>query len=420
MVALRGAEQAPEGVSALPLDGIDVVDLTQIYNGPYATFLMATAGASVVKVEPPGGEPLRRRGVVGGAALPFAMLNACKSFVTLDLKSDDGRAALLELVANADVLVENFAPGTMERLGLGFDQLLERNPRLIYAASSGFGSDGPYARYPAMDLTVQAISGVMDVTGFPDRPPVKAGPALCDFFAGVHLYGAIVTALLERERTGVARRVEVAMQDAVYPSLSSSLGLHWGGGGGDIPARTGNRHAGLAEAPYNVYPTSDGYVAIICTTDRHWQSLVQLMGKPEIASTPGFASLKERVANIDAVDAMVAEWTSVRTKQEAFDALVGAHVPGAPVRNLDEVTADPNMHARGALQWQDHPELGRIVVPHSPLRFAGTALRKLEPSRGLGVDTETILRARTGLDEKTIERLALLATGEHLAEGKME
>ncbi|GLV24677.1 hypothetical protein TomTYG45_11180 [Sphingobium sp. TomTYG45] len=396
------------------------MDLTQIYNGPYATFLMATAGATVVKVEPPGGEPLRRRGVVGGAALPFAMLNGCKNFVTLDLKSADGRAALLELAARADVLVENFAPGTMERLGLGYDHLLEHNPRLIYASSSGFGSDGPYARYPAMDLTVQAIAGVMEVTGYPDRPPVKAGPALCDFFAGVHLHGAIVTALLERERTGVVRRVEVAMQDAVYPSLSSSLGLHWGGGRDGAAARTGNRHGGLAEAPYNVYPASDGYIAIICTTDRHWQSLAELMGKGEIAFTPGFASLKERVANIDAVDALVAKWTSVRTKQEAFDALMSAHVPGAPVRNLDEVMADPNMHARGALQWQDHPELGRIVVPHSPLRYAGSTLRSLEPSRDLGADTATVLRECTGLDEETIGRLARLAMDERLPEKETE
>lgn len=420
MNADRGRTGASPTSRALPLEGIQVLDLTQIYNGPYATFLMATGGASVVKVEPPGGEPLRRRGVVGGAALPFAMLNACKEFITLDLKSDDGRAALLELVARADVIVENFAPGTMERLGLGYDRLIEHNPSLIYASSSGFGSDGPYARYPAMDLTVQAIAGVMEVTGYPDRPPVKAGPALCDFFAGVHLYGAIVSALLERERTGVARRVEVAMQDAVYPSLSSSLGLHWGGCGEDIPARTGNRHAGLAEAPYNVYPASDGYVAIICTTDRHWHALAELMGKGELVSQAGFSSLKERVENIDEVDALVAEWTSRRTKQEAFDALMAARVPGAPVRNLDEVVADPNMHARGALQWQDHPEIGRIVVPHSPLRYIGSDLRPLEPSRGLGADTEAILRERTALDEDTIGRLALLALGERLPQGETE
>src|SRR6185295_8924527 len=157
----------------------------------------------------------------------------------------------LDMVRKADVLVENFAPGVTDRLGIGPSMLHRVNPRLIYASSSGYGRSGPYRDYPAMNLTVQAMSGIMSITGFPDRPPVKSGPALCDFFAGVHLYGAIVTALYERERTGVGRQVEVAMMDAVYPSLSSSLGLYFGSKGEGL-ARTGNRHGGLAEAPYNV------------------------------------------------------------------------------------------------------------------------------------------------------------------------
>ena len=188
--------------SPYPLAGITVVDLCQIYNGPYATFLCAQAGADVIKVEPKGGEHLRRRGVVGGAALPFAMLNANKRSVSLDLKNPQGRDLLIEMVRRADVLVENFAPGVMERLGLGVEAMHKINPRLVYAQSSGYGQEGLYRDYPAMDLTVQAMSGIMDITGFPEREPVKAGPALCDFFAGVHLYGGIVTALLDRERTG--------------------------------------------------------------------------------------------------------------------------------------------------------------------------------------------------------------------------
>ena len=230
----------------------------QIYNGPYATFLMAQAGADVIKVEPKGGEHLRRRGVVGGASLPFAMLNANKRSVSLDLKNPQGRDLLIEMVKRADVLVENFAPGVTERLGLGVEAMHKINPRLVYAQSSGYGQEGLYRDYPAMDLTVQAMSGIMDITGFPEREPVKAGPALCDFFAGVHLYGGIVTALLDRERTGRGRTVEVAMLDAVYASLASTLGMSFGQGWTDA-GRTGNRHGGLAESPYNVYPTSDGY-----------------------------------------------------------------------------------------------------------------------------------------------------------------
>ena len=385
--------QSP-GSSDQPLQGIVVIDLSQIYNGPYATFLMAAAGARVIKIEPPSGEPLRRRGVVGGAALPFAMLNSCKESVVLDLKTDAGKAALLALTATADVVVENYAPGTMDRLGLGASVLQGRNPRLIYAASSGYGSDGPYRSYPAMDLTIQAMSGVMSTTGFPDRPPVKAGPALCDFFAGVHLYGAIATALFERHRTGIGRRLEVSMQDAVYASLSSSLGMQWGAQGqaATLPPRTGNRHAGMAEAPYNVYPTSDGHIAIICVGDVHWGNLCMAMGKPDLPKEPRFASLKARVTAMDAVDAIVGGWTVQSPKAELFAKLMAAKVPCAPVRTLDEVMLDENMHARGTLQWQDHPQLGRIVVQHSPLRYDGVKPLPLVPSRELGADTEAVLQ----------------------------
>ena len=394
-----------------PLDGIEILDLSQIYNGPYATFLLAMAGATVIKVEPPGGEPLRRRGVVGGAALPFAMLNACKATICLDLKTETGKTALRELARQADVLVENFAPGTMDRLGVGYDSLKALNPRLIYASSSGFGSTGPYRDYPAMDLTIQAMSGVMSTTGFPDRPPVKAGPALCDFFAGVHLYGAITTALFTREKTGVAHRCEVAMQDAVYASLSSSLGMHWANQSNPEapPPRTGNRHGGLAESPYNVYPASDGWIAIICVGDPHWRAMTKAMGRPELADDPRFLSLKLRVEHMDAVDEAVSAWTRQRSKQAIFELFMAHSVPCAPVRDLDEVVNDPNMHARGALQHQDHPEYGRIVVPHSPLRFAGVELRPLEPSRGLGQDTATVLRDRLGMDDVQAQVIAARA-----------
>ena len=389
----------------LPLDGVVVIDLSQIYNGPYATFLLAMSGATVIKIEPPGGESLRRRGSVGGAALPFALLNGCKRTVVLNLKMAEGKELLRDLVKTGDVLVENFAPGVMDRLGVGAEALQAINPRLIYAQGSGYGTTGPYRDYPAMDLTVQAMSGVMSITGFPDRPPVKAGPALCDFFAGVHLYGAVATALYERERTGVGRRVEVAMLDAVYPSLGSSLGLHFNTNG-DVPPRTGNRHAGLAEAPYNVYPASDGFIAILCVSETHWRSLLRTMDRDDLAADPRFGSLADRVANIDTVDATISAWTQTSGKQELFDRLMAARVPCAPVRDLSEVINDPHLHARGMLQWQDHPMLGHIVVQHSPLRFEGDPQRPLEPSHTLGADTEQVLEERLGLTVEHIRSLA--------------
>ncbi|MGE0230520.1 MAG: CaiB/BaiF CoA transferase family protein [Flavobacteriaceae bacterium] len=385
----------PPDLSRRPMEGVTIIDLTQIYNGPYATFLLAEAGARVIKIEPEGGEPLRRRGVVGGASLPFAMLNGGKECMTLDLKTPEGRDALFELARIGDVIVENFAPGTMDRLGIGAQTLKSVNPQLIYASSSGFGRDGQYRSYPAMDLTIQAMSGIMSVTGYPDRPPVKAGPAVGDFFAGVHLYGAIATALFERERTGVARRVEVSMQDAVYASLSSSLGLHWAmAGRSDAPPpRTGNRHAGMAEAPYNVYPAADGWVAIICVGDAHWQRLAAVMGQPELASDPRYSSLKARVEAMDDVDEIVGAWTGSRAKEDIFRELMAARIPCAPVRDLEEVVNDPNMHERGSLLWQDHPEYGRVVVQRSPLRFEGADSPAPAPSRPLGADTEKILSA---------------------------
>lgn len=387
-----------------PLEGLTIIDLSQIYNGPYATYLLALGGADVTKIEPPGGESLRRRAVVGGAALPFAMLNGCKRSIVLNLKVEAGKEALRALIATADVIVENFAPGVMDRLGVGADALMALNPRLIYASSSGFGRDGPYRSYPAMDLTVQAMSGVMHTTGFSDRPPVKAGPAVADFFAGTHLYGAIMTALFERERTGVARRVEVTMQDAVYASLSSSLGLHWGSQGQEDvpPPRTGNRHAGLAESPYNVYPTAEGYIAIICVGEVHWRSLTRLMDAEALADDPRFATLKERVAHMDLIDATVSEWTSRHTTAALFEKLMIAHIPCAPVRTLDEVMNDENMHARGSLARINHPEFGPIVVQQSPFCFDGVPRVPLHPSQPLGAETTAVLRGRLGLDDAGI------------------
>ena len=388
-----------------PLTGVTVLDLTQIYNGPYATFLMAMAGATVVKIEPPGGENLRRRGVVGGAALPFAMLNANKLDATLNLKTAQGIELLLEMAQRADVLVENFAPGVLDRLGVGWERLRALNPRLIYASGSGFGLSGPNRDYPAMDLTVQAVSGVMSITGFPDREPVKAGPALADFFGGVHLYGAIATALYERERTGRGRLVEVAMQEAVYASLSSALGLLYGQGWAP-PPRTGNRHSGLAEAPYNVYPTRDGHLALICVTDGHWRSLAQAMDRPDLRDDPRYATLGQRVARMDELDALVSTWTVGQDKQALFDLLMAHHVPCAPVRTLDEVVNDPHMHARGMLQWIDHPELGRIVVQGSPMRYEGTPPAAHRPSTALGADNAQVYGKWLGRSPEAVARLA--------------
>lgn len=386
-----------------PFAGVTVVDLGQIYNAPYATLLLALNGANVIKVEPLTGENLRGRGRVAGAGAPFAMLNSNKKDVTLNLKDPEGVALLGKMVAKADVFVENFRPGVTDKLGIGPASLREINPRLVYASGSGYGSTGPYRDFPAMDITIQAMSGIMSVTGFPDREPVKAGPAISDFMGGIHLYGAITTALYQREQTGLGTTVEAAMLDSVYPSLMSSLGLYFGSTG-DVPTRTGNRHSGMAEAPYNVYPATDGHIALICVSDAHWRGLTRVMGCPELGDDPRYASRVLRVQRIDEVDRLVAEWSSALSKQQIVSLLNEAGVPSAPVRELEEVVNDPHLRQRGMLQAMDHPDLGPLVVPHSPIRV-GDHYAELVPSAQLGQHNDEIYGGWLGLDAGELQGL---------------
>lgn len=402
-MSLKAEDVTAPQARPLPLTGVTVLDLSHVYNGPYATFLMAMAGAKVIKIEPKSGEHLRSRGDSGGAAMAFAMLNSNKLCMTLDLKAPEGVALLRELAASADVFVENFSPGTMERLGVGADVLTGGNPRLIYASSSGYGKVGPYRDFPAMDLVMQAMSGIIAVTGEPDRPPVKAGAAVCDFSAGVHLYGAIVTALYERERTGRGRVVDVSMQDAIYASLASNIGMHWATKGTG-PTRTGNRHGGLGISPYNVYAAADGYVVLNAPGDHHFRTMLDVMGHPELKDDPRFLTRSSRVQHMDEVDDLIQGWTKQHPRDAIARSMQGAGVPCAPVRELAEVMEDENMHARGALQRLDHPEFGRVVLPHSPMRYDGSTMLPLEPSHTLGADTRDVLAA-LGKDEDEIRRL---------------
>lgn len=388
-----------------PLAGITVIDLGQIYQGPYATLLMAKAGARIIKVEPPKGEPARLRAAVGmSATFPFAMLNSNKSGVSLNLKHPEGAAILKAMVAKADVLLENFAPGVMDRLGLGWTVLREINPRLVYASGTGYGLDGPDRDNLAMDLTVQAAGGIMSITGFPGGPPVKTGPAIADFMGGIHLYGAVVTALYERHFTGKGRLVEVAMQEAVYPTLASSLSFLYNHKG-EVPPRTGNRHGGLSIAPYNVYATADGFLAIITVTEDHWLGITDAIGRPEIRHESRFQSNSERVKVMPEVDALVEGWTRTLPRDEAIAILRRNRVPCAPVRNLREVINDPHMHERGMLEEIDHPEFGRITVPTSPLRFHGADKVVTTPSPKVGQHNTDIYGGWLGLSATEIEAL---------------
>jgi len=386
-----------------PLEGVKVLDLGQIYNGPYAGFLLAHAGADVVKVEPLQGEVLRQRGG-GSIPLSFSMLNTNKRGLAIDLKHVDGKALLLDLVCQADVLLENFAPGAMERLGLGAETLMAANPRLVYASGTGYGLSGPARDNLAMDLTVQAVGGVMSVNGPADGPPLKTGLAICDFVGGVHLYGGIMTALFERSVTGRGRVVEVAMQEAIYPVLTSNIAsLHRNGW--QQPPRRGNQHPTRASAPYNVYPTTDGHIAIICVQEAHWQNLLEVIARGDLKDDPRFSSQALRAEHEAAIDEIVEAWTSGLSKSEAAEMLRSNRVPAAPVRDLVEVTSDAHMHERGMLQDVHHPTMGDVVLPTSPLRFHGSPDPSIRFEPDVGGDTDAVLADWLGLDADDVSAL---------------
>jgi len=389
-------------MSNQPLNGIDVVTLGQLYNGPYCALMLSYLGANVVKVEPPDGEPLRAR-VDTGEPPELVMLNSNKKGITLDLKSESGKELFRDLAEKADIVVENYGVGTMDRLGLGYGDLNDRNPELIYAHGSGYGESGPYQDYPAMDLTIQAISGVMDVTGFPDGPPVKAGIAVGDFMGGIHLFAGILAALYQRELTGEGQFVEVSMHDTMFPTLASALGAYFDEK--DVPPRTGNRHSGLAQSPYNVYETTDGYVTLFGVTDRHWQAILDVIDRKDLVGDPRFESNVKRSKNADAVDRIIGEWMSEMNRDAAVSILRDVGVPCGPVSEISEVVHDPHLEEREMINWIDHPSYGKIAVPGLPIRLGESDLPTIEPSPEQGQHTEEVLKRRLGLSDETIRGL---------------
>lgn len=387
------------------LAGLRVIDLGKIYNGPYAGLLMAHLGADVIKVEPPGGENLRYRAAPDVETHEFVMLNSNKRAVVLDLKRPEGREVLKDLVCSADVLIENFARGAMERMGLGYDVLAELNPRLVCGSGKGYGLSGPYADMPAMDITVQAMSGVIASTGFPDGPPVKAGPAFMDFMGGIHLFSGIMAALVQRSVTGRGQLVEVSMHDTVFPTLASAIGGIYNRVLEDIPERTGNRHSGLAVSPYGVYPTSDGYVAMFCVSEAHWKSLLSVMEREDLLDDPRFASTHLRAGHLEEVDAQVSAWTVLHDKWWLVRALEARGVPCAPVQTVREVVDDPHLKERGMIRQVQHPRIGEVPVVGNPLRLSDSPLTEVRVAPALGEHTDEVLRELPGYSTERVSQL---------------
>ncbi len=396
-------DSRPGAAAPLPLAGVTVIDFGQIFQGSYASVLMAKAGARVIKVEPPHGEPLRQRAPPGRkSTIPFAMLNANKLGITLNLKAPRGRELLFEMVRRADVLLENFAPGAMDALGVGWSVLHEVNPQLIYATATGYGISGPDRDALAMDLTVQAASGIMSVTGFPDKPPVRAGVTVADFMGGTHLYAGIVTALYERDRSGVGRLVEIAMQEAVYYTLAAAFETY--GRTGKVPPRTGNDSGGSA-APYGLYPLKDGYLAIHPGTEQHWRNILKAAGREDLLDDPRFKTMHDRSQHLEETNAVVSAWTRELTKSEAIAKARQFRIPCSPVRDVSEVMHDPHMHGRGMLEHVDHPHLGPVVLPRTPIRLHETAVADTTPSPSLGQHNDQIYGGWLGLGRAEIDDL---------------
>lgn len=388
-----------------PLAGITVLDFGQVYNGPYCGFLLAQAGARVIKVESLIGETLRARGEKASSTYPFSLLNTNKQSITLNIKSADGQDLVKRLAREVDVVFENFAPGTMDKYGIGAQALRAENPGLIYASSTGYGNaPGPYRDYLGMDITLQAMAGVMSITGEEGGPPLKTAAAFADFIAGTHLYAGIVSALFARAQSGEGATVDISMQDCVVPTLATALGSYYVADQ-QQPTRGGNRHPGRALAPYNVYQAADGHVAIICIREGHWRKLCAAMGNTTAGEDERFATMAARAANMDATDALVNSWTRSRPRAEITAIMQEHGVICAPVNDLNDVVNDPHLAARGTVEKRPHPTLGEIAQIHTPLRYRDIDPPALTDPPELGAATAEVLAELAGVDPAEFTRL---------------
>ncbi|HVN90526.1 MAG TPA: CoA transferase [Candidatus Binataceae bacterium] len=390
----------------LPLDDLRVLDLTHFYNGPYATMLLSYLGADVIKIEgPPYGDGMRPLYKAEGKpfGIPFALMNSNKRAVTLNLKSDEGKAIFKKLVAKTDIVVENYAAGTMDSMGLGWDELRAINPRLIYASGTGYGLSGPNRSLPAFDPVVQANTGIMALTGATDGPPYKAGPAVVDILGSAHLFGGILAAVRQRDRTGQGQMVELSLQESTLPSLSTHIGAWYGMGMRNL--RDGNHSSGSFVVPFNAYPALDGWVMILAGDNLRWSKLCSLMGHPEFADDPRFAKASTRRKHQEIIDNIIAEWTRTLTRQQIMDLLAAKDLFGGIVKEIDEVMTDPHLHERGTLREIDHPQLGRMTIFTSPIRLNGEPNVPRSPAPMIGRDNDDFYAKELGLSADEIAAL---------------
>ncbi|HEX7138399.1 MAG TPA: CoA transferase, partial [Vicinamibacterales bacterium] len=378
-----------------PLDGLTVLDLTRVLSGPYCTMLLADMGARVIKIEQPGkGDDTRAWGppFLEGESAYFLSINRNKESVTLDFKRPEGRALLGQLIARSDVLVENFRPGTLAKLGFDYRALKKTSPRLVYCSVSGFGQTGPRRNEPGYDAVMQGEGGLMSITGAPDGPPVRLGVAIADIVSGMFAAYGISMALFARERTGRGQEVDVAMLDAVTALLTYQAGNYFASG--KSPERLGNRHPSIA--PYETFTAADGDFVLAVGNDDLWRKFCTVA---ELDAGDRFATNRQRVSDYDALRPIIASRLKTQSRQYWIERLTAAGVPCGSVRDLQELFDDPQIRARKMVALIEHQTIGALKVLGMPVKLSDTpGLLRSAPPR-LGEHTDVVLQRDLGLDE---------------------
>lgn len=394
------------------LDGITVLDLTQFESGTVCTETLAWLGANVIKVERPGtGEQGRGSSVdqPGADSYLFILVNANKKSVTIDIKHPEGKKLLERLVEKSDIFVENFSPGTIERMGLDYDSVRAINPRIIYAQIKGFGAGSPYADFPAFDPVGQAMGGVVSITGERDKPPLRAGPNLADSGTGFHCVIGILAALYQRTWTGEGQRVEVAMQDAMINFIRPAFGRQLVTG--KATERVGNDQPMAPVAPNGIYPCKPGgpndYVFIYTSRwpgSKQWEQLLDVIGCPEMKADPRFRTPESRYEHRDEMNPFIIAWTSQRTKFEAMEELGREGVPAGAILTTAELAEDAYLRKCGMFVTMQHPVRGSIVMPGFPIKLSASSV-PVEPAPLLGQNNEEIYGGLLGIAPEELERL---------------
>jgi len=373
-----------------PLHGIRVLDLSRVLAGPYCTMVLGDLGADVIKVEPPEGDETRAWGppFAEGESAYYLCINRNKRSMTVNLKSDEGRAILRELALKSDVLVENFRPGTLARYGLDDETLRPDHPRLVYCSISGFGQTGPLRERPGYDFMIQAMGGIMSVTGDPDGEPMKVGVAVADLFAGQNAVIAILAALQARERNGEGQYIDIALFDSQLgwlANVTSNFLIS-----GNLPKRYGNAHPNIV--PYQVFEAVDGWFALAVGNDKQFVRLCDVIDRPEWSSDERFTTNTARVSNREKLIPLLKSIFTLRRVDEWLSLLESAEIPCGPINTLDKAFANPQVAAREMLVTMEHPTIGDLPLVGSPLKFSATPVEYQLPPPRLGEHTDEILR----------------------------